>query len=115
MLHLPRGHSHPGPSHRGGIPQRAARRFVSANPRRKIWLALLLAGGLLAAESGEPYHVTAVRFWSLGDVTRIVVETDGDFQVRSDRLGNPERIFFDLAGTKPELEPENRDRDSGGR
>lgn len=103
MLHLPRGHSHPGPARGGGISRRVARYFVSAKPQRRIWLALLLASGLLAAEPGEPYHVTAVRFWSLGDVTRIVVETDGDFQVRSDRLSNPERIFFDLTGTEPLL------------
>ena len=44
---------------------------------------------------------TAVRFWSLGEVTRIAVETDGDFEVRSDHLENPDRIFFDLTGTKP--------------
>jgi len=47
--------------------------------------------------------VTAVRFWSLGNVTRIAVETDGDFSVKSDHLDNPERLFFDLAGTKPTL------------
>ena len=66
-------------------------------------MALLLTGGLLAAESGEPYHVTAVRYWSLGNVTRIVVETDGQFNVRSDRLSNPDRIYFDLTGTRPAL------------
>jgi N-acetylmuramoyl-L-alanine amidase len=44
-----------------------------------------------------------VRFWSLGDVTRIAIESDGDFAVRSDRLENPDRLFFDLAGAKPML------------
>jgi N-acetylmuramoyl-L-alanine amidase len=47
--------------------------------------------------------VTAVRFWSLGGVTRIAIETDGDFGVKTDRLENPDRIFFDLTGTKPAL------------
>jgi N-acetylmuramoyl-L-alanine amidase len=50
-----------------------------------------------------PHHVTAVRFWSLGGVTRIAIETDGDFQVKSDRLDSPDRLFFDLTGTKPTL------------
>jgi N-acetylmuramoyl-L-alanine amidase len=51
----------------------------------------------------ETHHVTAVRFWSLGDVTRIAVETDGQFVVHSDRLDNPIRLFYDLVGTKPTL------------
>src|ERR1700733_5949307 len=56
-----------------------------------------------AADLAEPHHVTAVRFWSLGGVTRIAIETDGDFQLKSDRLDNPDRLFFDLTGTKPTL------------
>jgi len=63
----------------------------------------LIAAGALAGQVGEPHHVTAVRFWSLGEVTRIAVETDGDFRVHSDRLEDPDRIFFDLSGTKPSL------------
>src|ERR1700722_5999598 len=70
-----------------------------------IFLSILLvtlnqAG---AADPEEPHHVTAVRFWSLGGITRIAIETDGDFQVKSDRLDNPDRLFFDLTGTKPTL------------
>src|ERR1700722_15458725 len=56
-----------------------------------------------AADVTDPHHVTAVRFWSLGSVTRIAIETDGDFQVKSDRLDNPDRLFFDLTGTPPVL------------
>jgi len=84
MAHLPREHS---------------RTAVAALGR----LALLLAAstGLLSAESER--HVTAVRFWSLGDVTRVAIETDGQFEVLSDHLSNPERVFFDLTGTKPTL------------
>jgi len=48
--------------------------------------------------------VTAVRFWSLGDVTRVAIEASGAFEFRSDRLVNPDRIFFDLPGTVPALE-----------
>jgi N-acetylmuramoyl-L-alanine amidase len=75
-----------------------------------LLLALLSSGlllfgttGAIAADLEEPHHVTAVRFWSLGGVTRIAIETDGDFQVKTDHLDNPDRIFFDLAGTKPAL------------
>jgi N-acetylmuramoyl-L-alanine amidase len=68
-------------------------------------LALLLSAlsGASAADVAEPHHVTAVRFWSLGGVTRIAIETDGDFQVKTDHLDNPDRIFYDLTGTKPVL------------
>ncbi len=36
-------------------------------------------------------------------MTRIAIQTDGDFQVKTDHLENPDRIFYDLAGTKPTL------------
>jgi N-acetylmuramoyl-L-alanine amidase len=36
----------------------------------------------------------------LGDVTRIAVEVSGDFHYRSDRLRNPERIYFDLVNVR---------------
>jgi len=75
--------------------------------RRIVALALFIAGGLLAAEPNETHHVKAVRFWTLGDITRIAVETDGAFQVRSDRLENPDRLFFDLVGTQPSLGEKN--------
>src|SRR6202046_5249581 len=66
-----------------------------------ILLVTLIQAG--AADLEETHHVTAVRFWSLGSVTRIAIETDGDFEVKSDRLDNPDRLFFDLTGTRPEL------------
>jgi N-acetylmuramoyl-L-alanine amidase len=40
----------------------------------------------------------------MGDVTRIAVEATGEFSFRSDRLPNPDRLFFDLPGTKPALD-----------
>jgi N-acetylmuramoyl-L-alanine amidase len=91
MLYLLRKHSN-----------RRKRRRPSAS-----LLLLFLTAGLFAAELADSRHVTAVRFWSLGDVTRIAIETDGDFEVRSDRLTSPDRIFFDLAGTKPAIGPKS--------
>jgi|SRR5579871_1661694 len=68
-------------------------------------LAMFAVAGvaLFAAGPEASHRVTAVRFWSLQDVTRIAIETDGDFHLRSDKLTNPERIFFDLEGTRPSL------------
>ncbi len=66
--------------------------------------AFLTLGVSLAAQSSKaPGKVTAVRFWSLGDITRVAVEVSSDFDYRSDRLTNPERLFFDIHGAKPEM------------
>jgi N-acetylmuramoyl-L-alanine amidase len=57
----------------------------------------------IAAPATAEESVTAVRFWSLADITRIAVEATGQFQFHSDRLANPDRVFFDLPGTHPQL------------
>jgi N-acetylmuramoyl-L-alanine amidase len=61
---------------------------------------LTLAG---APESQDLVEVTAIRFWTLGDVTRVAVETSGEIRFVRDRLHNPERIFFDLRGARTRL------------
>src|ERR1700679_807805 len=88
MLHLPR-------KQRGMVCPPAWRRGAA--------LLLLAVSGAIAADVGDAHHVTAVRFWSLGAVTRIAIQTDGDFQVKTDRLDSPDRLFFDLVGTRPVL------------
>jgi N-acetylmuramoyl-L-alanine amidase len=47
--------------------------------------------------------VTSVRFWSLGDVTRISIEVSSEFKYRADRLPEPDRLFFDIQGARPGL------------
>src|SRR5579884_3453615 len=66
----------------------------------ELCAALIALGSPVAAQQS----VTAIRFWSLGDVTRIAVEATGDFEFHKDRLANPDRVFFDLPGTVPALE-----------
>src|SRR5260370_38124340 len=61
-----------------------------------------LTGGVSPAFSTQ-LEVTAVRLWALFDVIRIAIETNGEFRFRSDRLYNPDRIFFDLLGAKPRM------------
>lgn len=70
--------------------------------RRTPISILLLACGVGVCPA-QQLEVTAVRFWTLSEVTRIAVETNGEFRFRSDRLNNPERLFFDLLGTKPRM------------
>jgi N-acetylmuramoyl-L-alanine amidase len=61
-----------------------------------------LAAALSTAHAEPaPLKVIHVRFWSLGDTTRVAIETNGDFRYRLDRLANPDRLFFDLLGVKP--------------
>jgi N-acetylmuramoyl-L-alanine amidase len=90
--------------------------------RRRRLLTLLLAATLGAAgviaeparhaASKQPdnsdssaHRVSGVRFWSLGDTTRIAVEIDaGEFQYKYDRLQNPDRLFFDIEGVKPPVD-----------
>ncbi|MCC7498193.1 MAG: N-acetylmuramoyl-L-alanine amidase [Bryobacterales bacterium] len=64
----------------------------------------LIAALLLTATVAVPRHasrersvsVTAVRHWSQGDVTRIAIEMNGEFQYSSDRVPNPDRVYFDI-------------------
>ncbi|MBL8221547.1 MAG: AMIN domain-containing protein, partial [Bryobacterales bacterium] len=79
-----------------------ARRAGSTElPATPLWAALLLTLPLYGG-SGE-LSLTAIRFWSLADVTRIAIETDGPFTFRTDRLSRPDRVFFDLRGAKSAL------------
>ncbi|MSV28311.1 MAG: N-acetylmuramoyl-L-alanine amidase [Bryobacterales bacterium] len=66
----------------------------------KIGLAAASAFTLFADPALE---VTAVRFWSMTDSTRVAIETNGEFQFRTDRLQNPDRVFYDLLGAKPRM------------
>src|SRR5690349_15688200 len=70
-------------------------RFTAA-----IFLPAALA---VAAESrhASPLEVTAVRCWTLADTTRVAIEITGEVHVRSDRVEDPDRIFFDFVGARP--------------
>ncbi len=43
----------------------------------------------------------AIRFWSFGDVTRVAIQTDGDYKLFSDQIEKPPRVYFDLTGLRP--------------
>jgi N-acetylmuramoyl-L-alanine amidase len=72
----------------------------------KLMAALAVSVSLLVAQTERPalHSVTAVRHWSLSGVTRVAIEVSGDFQYRSDRLHNPERIYFDILDTRPRID-----------
>ncbi len=75
---------------------------------RRAWGAILLSL-LAAAATASPWdppaagklEVKAVRFWSLGESTRVAIEVSGEFEYRHDRLLNPDRLYFDIVGARP--------------
>jgi N-acetylmuramoyl-L-alanine amidase len=74
------------------------------------WMAALVVfGSVLGAQTGseQVLAVTAVRHWSVPDVTRVAVEISGRFQFHSDRLHNPERIYFDILNSRPRVPPKS--------
>ena len=75
-------------------------------PRRKgalLAIAALLPAGVCLAADPAVTKVKQVRFWSLGEITRVAIEVSGEFKYRRDRLSDPDRIFFDIQGARPEM------------
>jgi N-acetylmuramoyl-L-alanine amidase len=68
-----------------------------------IWAAafLLLPHSGIAGQSSSSPHVEAIRFWSFGDVTRVAIQTQGGYKLRSDQIESPARLYFDLDGLRP--------------
>jgi len=63
----------------------------------------VMTGVCAIAAAPDSGKVTAVRFWSLGDVTRIAIEVSSDFTFKYNHLSDPERLFFDIHGAHPDL------------
>ena len=47
----------------------------------------------------KPTYVTSIRHWSTPEYTRVAIALGGDVKFDSQRIDNPERIFFDLLDT----------------
>ncbi len=64
----------------------------------KLIVALTVSGMLLMGQSDRstPRSITAVRHWSLEGATRVAVEVSGSFEYHTDRLHNPERVYYDI-------------------
>ena len=45
-------------------------------------------------------RVTAIRHWSTPDYTRIAIDLESEIKYGSQRIANPDRIFFDLRDTR---------------
>ena len=79
----------------------------SSNRLRAILLNVLSVAPVVCLNvpcSGQAAHkVTAVRFWSAGDTTRVAVEVSGEFKYKSDNLDTPPRLFFDVQDARPAM------------
>ncbi len=51
-------------------------------------------------QSAHLPRVTAIRHWSTPDYTRVAIDLESEIKFGSQRLPNPDRIFFDLRDTK---------------
>ena len=69
---------------------------------RILWTAALFAiPPTLAAASSGIIQVTGVRSWSHADSTRVIVQTTGPFEFRSDRATGPDRLYVDILHSRP--------------
>ena len=66
-----------------------------------VWLPVLMAAQ--NADRGLRV-VSAVRSWNVGEVTRVAIEVSGDFEFRSDRLHNPDRVYYDILRSYPRFD-----------
>jgi N-acetylmuramoyl-L-alanine amidase len=53
-----------------------------------------------AKSDNQLARVTGIRHWSTPDYTRVAIDLEQDIKFDSQRIANPDRIFFDLRGTK---------------
>src|SRR5579863_6513586 len=88
------------------MPDRLSKPRKNNSGIRRALLAssvFLTVGVCSAATTPDAAKVTAVRFWSLGDITRIAIEVSSDFTFKYSQLPNPERMFFDIHGARPQI------------
>ena len=52
------------------------------------------------APSVRTARVTGIRHWSTPDYTRVAIDLENEIKFGSQRISHPDRIFFDLRGTK---------------
>jgi N-acetylmuramoyl-L-alanine amidase len=63
---------------------------------------------LTSEEAGVLPQVTAIRHWSSGDSSTVVIDIQDQIQYEAHRLANPDRIYFDLHDTTLNAELSNR-------
>ena len=67
-------------------------------------ILLLAVACVVSGKSANDLQVTEVRYWTVGDCTRIAIQTNGEFTYKWDRLTNPDRLFFDIVDARPNVD-----------
>ena len=75
--------------------------FSYPHPSARTRAALAVMAAAIAAYSQTGARVQGIRFWTFGDVTRVAVQTQGNYKLTRDQIENPSRAYFDLAGLRP--------------
>jgi len=57
-------------------------------------------GAATQLPNNKPSRVIAIRHWSTPDYTRVAIDLEHGVKYQSQRIDNPDRIFFDLLNTK---------------
>src|SRR5690349_2737297 len=72
----------------------------------RLIAALAISAAVLGGQTERTalQSATAVRHWSQSDVTRVAIEITGEFQFATDRLHNPERIYYDIKDCRPRFD-----------
>lgn len=51
--------------------------------------------------TGKTVRVTGIRHWSTPEYTRVAIDLEQSVHYESQRIDNPDRVFFDLLNTRP--------------
>src|SRR4051794_21200136 len=70
-----------------------------------ILVGAVLSFAAVYSQSAPGRSIKDVRFWTLGDSTRVVIETSNEFEYKSDRVPDPDRVFFDFHDTTVRIGP----------
>jgi N-acetylmuramoyl-L-alanine amidase len=66
--------------------------------------ALATVAAIAQTAHPAPQSVSAVRHWNTAGTTRVAIEVSGEFEYRSDRLHNPERVYYDILNARPRFD-----------
>ena len=53
-----------------------------------------------SGKDASAVRVAGIRYWTMPDCTRISIDLDHDVKYEAQRIGNPDRVYFDLANTR---------------
>lgn len=83
--------------------------MLSRRDRRTgVCSAVVLCAAATALQAQTAARVESIRYWSFGDVTRVAVQTEGEYKFTYDQLSSPPRVYFDLTGLHPPASTRHR-------